>query len=175
MVRPPTDPLLGVIPADPALRRVALIGWAIIAIVGAVVIWYVARTLGQARAMAVYDPRGAFMEVQRVVIPAIIVGVVAGVALSIWCLVTGMRILRAGRFPAPGARVLRPTLIRRGAVARRAGVAMMVMSVTMLALAIGVPIFVRRAMLAVEQTDTRIRAIPPDTEAPPPAPGPTEG
>ena len=171
MVRPPTDPLLGVIPADPALRRIAVAGWAIIAVLGGVVLWYVTRTLDHARAMAVYDPRGAFMEVQRVVIPAVIVGVIAGVALSAYCLVTGMRILRAGRFPAPGARVLRATPIRRGAVAQRAGVAMMVIAVTMLALSVGLPFFLRRAMQAVESTDVRFRAVPPDTEAPPNAPG----
>ena len=100
-LRPPTDPLLGIIPADPALRRVAVGGWAIIAVIGGGVLWYVTRALRQAQELAVYDPRGAFLEVQRVMIPAVAVGVIAGVGLSADCLVSAMRIFRAGRFPAP--------------------------------------------------------------------------
>lgn len=170
MARPPTDPLLGVIPADPALRRIAVAGWAIIALIGGGVLWYVARTLGNAQALAVYDPRGAFLEVQRVVIPAVVVGVIAGVGLSAYCLSTALRIFRAGRFPAPGARVLRATTIRRGAAAQRAGMTMMVISVVLLAASLGLPIFLRRVMQAVEHTDNRFPAIPPDAPVPGNAP-----
>ncbi len=163
MTRPPTDPLLGVIPADPVLRRIAVAGWAIIAIIGSGVLWYVARTLRDAQALSAYDPRGAFLEVQRVVIPAVTVGVIAGVAISAYCLMTALRILRAGRFPAPGARVLRATPIRRGAAAQRAGLAMMLISMLMLAVSIGLPIFLRSVMKVVERSDHRFPAIPPDS------------
>ena len=166
MVRPPTDPLLGVIPADPALRRIAVAGWAIIAIIGSGVLWYVARTLRHAQALSAYDPRGAFLEVQRVVIPAVAVGVIAGVAISAYCLVTALRILRAGRFPAPGARVLRATPIRRGAAAQRAGMTMMLISMLMLAVSIGLPIFLRSVMKIVGQTEHRFPAVPPDSPPP---------
>ena len=165
--RQPTDPLLGVIPGDPALRRFALGAWALVAMLGGGVLWYVMRTLRHAQGLAVYDPRGAFLEVQRVVIPAVAVGVIAGVALSAYCLVTAMRIFRSGRFPAPGARVLRPTPIRRGAAAQRAGMAMMVISLAMLTLSVGLPFFLRRVMHAVQQADHRFPAIPPDSIAAP--------
>ena len=168
MARQPTDPLLGVIPGDPALRRLVVVAWAVIAMVGGGVLWYVTRTLGHAQSLAVYDPRGAFLEVQRVVIPAVVVGVIAGVALSIYCLVTALRIFRSGRFPAPGARVVRATPVRRGAAAHRAGLAMMVISLVMLMLSIGLPLFLRRVMHAVQQTDHRFPAVPPDSGAVPP-------
>jgi hypothetical protein len=161
--RQPTDPLLGVIPGDPALRRVALGAWAFVALLGGGVLWYVTRTLRGAQALAVYDPRGAFLEVQRVVIPAVAVGVIAGVALSAYCLIGAVRIFRSGRFPAPGARVLRPTPVRRGAAAHRAGVAMMAISVVMLLVSLGLPVFLRRVMHAVQQTDHRFPAVPPDS------------
>ena len=162
MPRQPTDPLLGIIPGDPALRRIVVVGWAAIALTAGAVLWYVMRTLRGAQALAVYDPRGAFLEVQRVVIPAVAVGVIAGVVLSAYCLVTAVRIFRSGRFPAPGARVIRPTMVRRGAAAHRAAVAMMVISLVMLTLSIGLPVFLRRAMHAVQATDHRFPAIPPD-------------
>ena len=163
MPRRPTDPLLGVIPGDPALRRIVVIGWATIAMVSGGVLWYVTRTLRHAQSLAVYDPRGAFLEVQRVVIPAVAVGVIAGVLLSAYCLITAVRILRSGRFPAPGARVMRATPIRRGAAAHRAAVVMMGISLLMLGLSVGVPVFLRRVMHAVQQSDHRFPAIPPDS------------
>ena len=166
MARLPTDPLLGVIPGDPALRRVAVAGWAAVAVVGGGVLWYVMRTLRHAQALAVYDPRGAFLEVQRVVIPAVVVGVIAGIGISVYCLVSALRIMRADRFPAPGARVLRPTPIRRGAAAQRVGMAMMAASLVMLAGSIALPLFLRRVMHAVEQTDHRFPAVPPGSQPP---------
>ena len=165
--RQPTDPLLGVIPGDPVLRRFALWAWGLIAILGAIVMWYVMRTLRHAQSVAVYDPQGAFVEVQRVVIPAVAVGVIAGVVLSVYCLVTAVRILRSGRFPAPGARVLRATPIRRGAAAHRAAVAMMAISLVMLTLSVAFPVFLRRVMHVVQQADHRFPAVPPDAEVPP--------
>ena len=165
--RQPTDPLLGVIPGDPVLRRFALWAWGIVALLGAIVLWYVMRTLRHAQGIAAYDPHGAFLEVQRVVIPAVAVGVIAGVALSVYCLVTAVRILRSGRFPAPGARVVRATAIRRGAAAHRAAMAMMAVSLVMLMLSVGLPVFLRRVMHAVQATDHRFPAVPPDTVAPP--------
>ena len=165
--RQPTDPLLGVIPGDPTLRRFALMAWACVAVLGGGVLWHVTRTLRAAQTLAVYDPRGAFLEVQRVVIPAVAVGVIAGVVLSAYCLITAMRIFRSGRFPAPGARVLRPTPVRRGAAAQRAALVMMVIGVLMLTASVGMPVFLRRVMQAVQQTDHRFPAVPPDAVMPP--------
>ncbi len=166
-VRPPTDPLLGVIPADPALRRVAVAGWLSIAVIAGAALWYVARTLRHAQDLAVYDPRGAFLEVQRVVIPAVVLGVIAGVTLSAYCLVTALRTFRTGRFPAPGARVMRATPVRRGAAAQRAGMTMMIIAVVLLALSMGLPFFLRSVMQAVDRTDDRFPAIPPERAVPP--------
>ncbi len=163
--RQPTDPLLGVIPGDPALRRVAVMAWAAIAVIGAAVLWYVTGVLRHAQSIAAYDPRGAFLEVQRVVIPAVAVGVIAGVVLSVYCLITARRIFRSGRFPAPGARVLRTTPVHRGAAARRAGVAMVLISVVTLMATVSMPVFLRRVMQAVQQTDHRFPAVPPDSVA----------
>ena len=168
MARQPTDPLLGIIPGDPALRRIVVIAWTAIALIGGSVLWYVTRVLRHAQAVAVYDPRGAFLEVQRVVIPAVAVAVIAGVILSAYCLVTALRIHRSGRFPAPRARVLRPTPVRRGAAAQRAAMAMMVISLVMLTVSIGLPFVVRRAMLVVRESDNRFRAVPPPDSGPTP-------
>jgi hypothetical protein len=167
MVRPPTDPVLGVVPADSSLRRIALIAWAVLVVFGALAIWYVTRVLSEAHAMAVYDPRGAFLAVQRIVIPVVIVGVVLGVIVAMYCLVNALRIIRAGRFPAPGARLIHATPIRRGAAAQRIGFLMAAIAVLMLGASVAVPLFLHRVIRAVDQGDHRFPATPPDTPPPP--------
>jgi len=162
-VRPPTDPVLGIVPADPALRRAALPAWGGLAALGAAGIWYVTGVLRDAQAMAVYDPRGAFLAVQRILIPVVIAGVVLFVFVAVYCLVNALRIIRADRFPAPGARLLRATTIRRGAAAQRVGVAMAALAMLMLAASVAMPVFLQRVMRAVDQGDHRFRATPPDT------------
>jgi hypothetical protein len=166
-VRPPTDPVLGIVPADPALRRIALIAWGVLGTLGAIAIWYVVGVLGDARAMAVYDPRGAFLAVQRIVIPLVITGVLLGVTVAVYCLVNAMRIIRADRFPAPGARTVRATSIRRGAAAQRVGLAMAGLALVILAASVAMPVFLQRVMRAVDRADHRFPAQPPE---PPQAP-----
>jgi hypothetical protein len=169
MVRPPTDPILGIVPADPSLRRVALLAWGSLAVFGAIAIWYAMHVLRAAEAMAVYDPRGAFLAVQRIVIPMVIGAAVLGVAAAVYCLVNALRVFRAGRFPAPGARLLRATPIRRGPEARRIGIAMAALALVMLAASVAMPVFLQRVIRAVDQSDHRFRATPP--EMAPPAAG----
>ena len=130
---------------------------------GLAAIWYVTRVLGAAQAMAVYDPRGAFLAVQRIVIPIVIAGVVITVAVAVYCLVNALRIMRAARIPAPGARVVRTTMIRRGPAAQRVGIALAALSLLMLAASLAMPVFLQRVMRAVEQGDHRFPATPPDT------------
>jgi hypothetical protein len=166
-MRPPTDPILGIVPADPALRRLALPVWATLAAIGGGATWYGARALREAQAMVVYDPRGAFLAVQRVIVPVVIAGVVLSVIAGVYCLVNALRIIRAGRFPAPGARMISATPIRRGAAAHRVGVAMAALAMLMLAASVAMPVFLQRVLRAVEQTDHRFQATPPASPATP--------
>lgn len=161
-MRPPTDPILGIVPSDPSLRRVAIVAWSVMGALGAGAIWYVTRVLRAAEAMAVYDPRGAFLAVQRIVVPVVIGGVVLGVAVAVYCLVNALRIIRADRFPAPGARVVRATAIRRGAAAQRVGLVMAALSLVLLAASVAMPVFLQRMMRAVDPGDHRFPATPPD-------------
>ena len=173
-MRPPTDPILGVVPADPALRRLALTFWAVFAILGGGATWYVAGALRDAQAMSAYDPRGAFLAVQRIIVPVVIVGVAVSVIAGVYCLVNALRIIRAGRFPAPGARLLHPTPIRRGAAAQRVGFAMVALAMLMLAASVAMPVFLQRVLRAIDQAGPRFPATPPDAPAtaPPPTPPP---
>lgn len=172
-MRPPTDPILGIVPADPSLRRVALVAWGVLAALGAAAIWYVTRVLHDAQAMAMYDPRGAFLAVQRVVIPVVIAGVVLCVVVAVYCLINALRIIHAGRFPAPGARLVRATPIRRGAAAQRVGLAMAALAMLMLAASVAMPVFLQRVMRAVDQGDHRFPATPPDAPPAMPPEGPS--
>ena len=168
MTRPPTDPILGIVPADPALRRVALVAWGVLGLLGALGIWYVTGVLREAQAMAAYDPRGAFVAVQRIVIPVVIGGVLLGVSVAVYCLVSAARIIRAQRFPAPGARLLRPASIRRGAAAQRVALAMATLALIIFVASVAVPVFLHRALRAVDDGGHRFPATPPDAVAPPP-------
>ena len=93
-MRPPTDPILGIVPADPSLRRFALVAWGSLVIIGAIAIWHVTSVLRDAQAMAVYDPRGAFLAVQNIVVAVVIAGVVLSVIVALYCLVNALRIIR---------------------------------------------------------------------------------
>ena len=164
-MRQPTDPILGIVPADPSLRRIALVAWGGLVIVGAIAIWHVTSVLSDAQAMAVYDPRGAFLAVQSIVVAVVIAGVVLSVVVALYCLVNALRIIRAGRFPAPGARLIRATPIRRGAAAHRVGLALALLALVMLAASVALPVFLQRVLRAVQSSDHRFQATPPD--APP--------
>ena len=145
------------------MRRIALAAWGALAICGAAGIWYLTGVLRDAQAMAVYDPRGAFLAIQHVVVPIVIAGVILTVIVALYCLVHAMRIIHAGRFPVPGARLVRATPIRRGAAAHRVGVALAALGLLMLAASVAMPVFLQRVMRAVEQTDHRFPATPPDS------------
>jgi hypothetical protein len=159
--RPATDPILGVVPADPALRRIVIGSWIVFAVIGAVIIWYVTVVLQRAQAMASYDPRGAFLEVQRIAIPFMVAWIISGIGISVWLLTTALRVIHSGRFPAPGARMVRTTHLRHGAEAHRIGLLMLAVAAIMLGASVAMPVFLRRVMQAVERTNDRFPATPP--------------
>jgi hypothetical protein len=162
--RPPTDPILGIIPADPSLRRVALVAWLLLGAIGATAVWYVSSVVDDARALAQYDARGAFLEIQRIAIPMIIGTTLVGVGAAAYFLLTAVRVMRSGRFPPPGARVVRATPIRSGPAAQRLGVVLTVIALIILAASVATPLFLRRVVAAVEeQAKGRMRAVPPDS------------
>jgi hypothetical protein len=86
-----------------------------------------------------------------------------------------MRIIRAGRFPAPGARMLHATPIRRGAAAQRVGFALVALALLMLAASVAMPVFLRRVLRAVDEADHRFPATPPTAPASAPSPVPPPG
>jgi hypothetical protein len=160
--RPPTDPVLGVIPADPGLRRVAFAAWLVLGALGAAAIWYVSGVLDHARALAMHDARAAFMEIQRVTVPIVVVSTIIGVGFAVYLLVIAMRVLRTGRFPLPGARVMAPTPVRTGRAAQRLAIVLAAFAVVLLGSSLAVPVFVRRVMQAVERQRVEpVRAVPP--------------
>jgi hypothetical protein len=165
-VRPATDPILGVVPADPALRRVAIVSWILLGALGAVIVWYVTVVLQRAQEMASYDQRGAFLEVQRIAIPMMVAWIIGGIGISIWLLVSALRIIRAGRFPAPGARMVRTTHLRHGSEAHRIGMFMLAVAAIMFGASVAMPVFLRRVMQAVERTTDRFPATPPGDSFP---------
>ena len=134
-------------PADPATRRRALFGAAAVALAGWAAFFVLQdwlRGLGSTDALAT----------RRALADAMIWGSWAAclpvAVLATWLWLQGLRISRAGRFPAPGTKVIRDTPVLHGDAARLRGLLMRVLAVFLGLLAAGTLIAVHRLVARLE-------------------------
>jgi hypothetical protein len=129
--------------ADPATRRRALIVIAVIAVLGWGAWFGLEHWLAGLRGL---DPAQQRDALERALVWAAWAAMlpVAALALGLWRY--GTRVLRAGRFPAPGAKVIRDTAGRLGAPARARGPALRVFAALLGLLAAGTLIAVYRLL-----------------------------
>jgi hypothetical protein len=110
--------------ADPVARRRAVLLVAGGAVMGVLLIAAFERARAPLGDWIRSDPGQAARRAQRVALVSsgVLVAPLFGLATYLWLL--GARVVRAGRFPAPGQRVLRDTPVLRGqpAVSRGRGV-----------------------------------------------------
>lgn len=113
--------------ADPAARRLALIGVVAMAGLGLIpIIWLqgVLDTISELRRTDPVEATRRMLGVTRLLAAAT---AVTCFVIAIWLAQLSFRIRTAGRFPLPGARVVRDTPVLRGAAAgRQARIALMV-------------------------------------------------
>jgi hypothetical protein len=129
--------------ADPATRRRALIAIAVIAAAGWGAWFGLERWLGGLRGL---DPAR-----QREALESALVWSTWGAMLPVAVFASGLwrygtRVLRAARFPAPGAKVIRDTLVLHGDPARARGTALRVLAALLGLLAAGTLIAVYRLL-----------------------------
>ena len=145
-------------PADPALRTKALAalgGACLLAVAGVLLLDAYFKRL---QALAEFDVQLAAEKIRAVGEP-ILWGVGMGAALvGCWVALTSFRILRAGRSPLPGARVIRDTPVVTGRQAMWRGVIGLALGCVLIFLGLRLP--VRASKILDRLLDTQPRPIP---------------
>jgi hypothetical protein len=120
-----------IVPPDRALRRRVLLGIALFAAVG---LWGMLRLedhLDQVLAAGEENALERLLHTLQLLLYALAGGLVG---FAGWLLWLSRRVLRAGQFPLPGQRVIRPTPLRTGSRARRLAWGMVLSGLLLLAL-----------------------------------------
>lgn len=102
--------------ADLRFRRLAAVSLVVLTAVGAVGLWALQGWLAGVARMA---PSAAQPRLLAVFVWLIGSACAVLLALGVYLWRTGARVLRAARFPPPGMRVVRDTVVQRGAAAQR--------------------------------------------------------
>ena len=125
----PDDSRPSVQPADPAHRRIAIVGILLINTAGAVLIWLVTRQIDR-----LVDLTG--LEHAALIICLAMILVSLGILpTALYLYTTGRRIRQAERFPPPGMAVIRNTPVITGPPARRRGTILMILAVILVIVA----------------------------------------
>ena len=131
----PTDDIL---PADPRARRLAVILWVVAATLGTAAVWWLSSYIESLTVLGRTDRDAAAALFRSRVLPALwavaLVSIVAGAVLAR----QGWQVLRAGRFPLDGTRVVRDTPRQAGGSARVIGVVLVTAGVLMALLPLAV-------------------------------------
>jgi len=128
-------------PADPATRRRALIAAGAIAVAGWAAFFALQEWLAR---LPGTDPGHMRESLERALVWGSWAAMLPVAVLAGWLWVYGARVGRAGRFPAPGAKVIRDTPVLLGDAARLRGMALKVLAAFLGLLSAGTLIAVYR-------------------------------
>jgi hypothetical protein len=128
-------------PADPATRRRALIAAGVIAVTGWVAYFALQEWLARLQGT---DPGLLRQSLERALVWGSWAAMLPVAVLAGWSWRYGARVGRAGRFPAPGAKVIRDTPVLMGDAARLRGTALKVLAAFLGLLSAGTLIAVYR-------------------------------
>jgi hypothetical protein len=128
-------------PADPATRRRALIAAGVIAVTGWVAYFALQEWLARLQGT---DPGLMRQSLERALVWGSWAAMLPVAVLAGWSWRYGARVGRAGRFPAPGAKVIRDTPVLMGDAARLRGTALKVLAAFLGLLSAGTLIAVYR-------------------------------
>jgi hypothetical protein len=134
-------------PADPATRRRALIGAAAVALAGWAAFFVLQDWL---RGLAGADPVATRRALEDAMLWGSWAACLPVAVLATWLWLQGLRISRAGRYPAPGAKVIRDTPVLHGDAARLRGLLLRVLAFCLGLLAVGTLIAVHRLVERLE-------------------------
>ena len=109
------------LPADPKARRLALVVWAVGAVVGTIAVWYLSSYLDTLTELGRTDREAALALFRSRVLPALVVVVLVAVVSGALLLRQGLQIYRTGEFPPSGAALIRGATRKTGPAARAIG------------------------------------------------------
>jgi len=112
---------LDVIHADKALRKKAMIIVAAMTVAGVLVFYLVNSYMDSLYALFCTDPKLARIKARALVLWSLRSGGLSVALVSGYFIHVGTKIIRIGRYPWPGMRVIRDTRILRGRLARVLG------------------------------------------------------
>lgn len=136
-----------IVPADPGRQRAVLLGMALFCAVGVRGVHELGGAFDTIRALTRVDPDAARRRILTL-LDFFLYGMSAILAVGALVLaVQGLRILRSGHFPPPGARVVLDTRVQRGAAAKRRGGLSWMMGTLMLLAAVALPTLGKREIL----------------------------
>lgn len=132
-----------IVRADPRWRMRMVVLLVVLALGMAICYWYFFGRVGTA--IAAGDLDGALERLRQVRrLTLALVGV--AIAAAAYFLAVAVRVLRSGRFPPPGARVVRDTPVRRGTAARAIAVLSVLLSLLLPATAVAVHMLMSRLL-----------------------------
>jgi hypothetical protein len=134
-------------PADPAARRRVLIAAGAIAVAGWAAFFALQEWLAGLQGL---DPLHARRALEKAMIWGSWAATLPVAALAGWLWLTGVRVCRAERFPAPGSKVVRDTPVLHGEAARLRGIALRVLAAFLGLLCAGTLIAVYRLVARLE-------------------------
>jgi len=107
-----------IIPADKRQRRLAMLAAVVVSVAGVAMIFVLRGYLGELEGLAKEHPHEAARKALRLTGIVAVVGGLSFVGAGWWLWRLGRRINLSGRFPPPGAKVVRDTRVRTGGQAR---------------------------------------------------------
>lgn len=138
-----------IIPADKTLRRKLIIFVLLFAIIGVFVIGYIFFSLEHIRELAKVNPRVALERMTRLFDIVLIVIALVSLFYGIYSLIIAVRVIKSGRFPPPGTRVIRDTHISTGKIATIRAISLIAIALVMILVGILGPLYVHNSMKMV--------------------------
>jgi hypothetical protein len=134
------------IAADAGAKRLAVIVWLVAAILGTVAVWWLSSYIESLTELGRTDREAAATLFKSRVLPALCVVALISLAAGGVLARHGVTVLRSGRFPPDGARVVRDTVQRTGGAARIAGILLTTAGILMAILPAGMVLLMMWAL-----------------------------
>lgn len=122
-----------IVPADPRLRKRALIFVSITLLVGLVWLYFFQGFLREMEALATASPQLAFEKLHPVGTAALMVTLFSATMLAGLLAYASLRVYRAGQWPPPGWRVIWETPIRTGRQASMVALFFLLLAIAVIA------------------------------------------
>jgi len=145
-------------PADTALRTKVLATMGVVCLLAVAGVLLLDAYFERLQILAQHDIQLAALKLRAVAEPLVMAVGAGAVLAGLWAMVGAVRILRSGRFPPPGMKVIHQTRIVTGRPATLRGVVGLVLGLTLIFLGLRLPLQASRILDT--QLNTKPQPIP---------------